>query len=72
MKISNDLKRVRKKLKLFDQEALNWVLSDLLGKIDHNMSQKTKDFWIMALKVKYQAEAHQLTPPDPKQSKLFE
>jgi hypothetical protein len=79
MKISNDLKRVRRKLKLFEKEGLNELLFDfidLLGKEGEmkypTMASSDKRNLIDTLEARYKTEERELTPPDPKQSKLFE
>lgn len=71
-KINNNLKRVRKKLKLFDQEALNWLLSDFMnyiGKDDIDDEEKKSIIEGFKQNLKRQEEA--LTPPEGKQQKLF-
>jgi hypothetical protein len=79
MKISNDLKRVRRKLKLFEKEGLNELLFDLIdllaeeGEIVYSfMPTSEKRTYVGMLEARYQEEEKLLAPPDPKQSKLFE
>jgi len=76
MEIQNELRRVNKKIKLFEQEALNWVLSDLIEQIDKDIEgtgvpQNEKTKMINKLKRSYQKYIKDNTPGDSKQIKLL-
>lgn len=78
MEIQNELRRAKQKLKLFDQEALNWVLFDLIDLIDKDIGEKDdpvpeeeKIKFVDKLKKSYQKYIKDNTPTDPKQVKLF-
>lgn len=72
--IQNELRRAKQKLFLFEMEALNWVLNDLITvceEIDDNFICHDKISTIKLLKDRYKQTVKGLTPKDNKQQKLF-
>jgi len=75
MEINNEIRRLKTKLKLFEEEGFNWVLHDIIevttDSIDClplNQAEKTRI--IKGLKEYYLKQLEALLPPNNKQGKL--
>lgn len=64
--MQHELRRIKQRLQLFDQEGLNGLLFDILEGTEEQKMQK-----IEALKKKYKKFIYDNSPRDPRQSNLF-
>ncbi len=78
MEINNELRRVREKLKLWEEAGLTSLLSDLIQLINEDKeggsgdwTEEGKQWLINQLKEKYKKYIRDNTEDNPKQQKLF-
>lgn len=72
---TNELRRTRIKLALFEIEGVNWLLSDILGVMGEEgegpWSQEGNIWLIEKLKKNYKEKIKELSPKDKTQQELF-
>lgn len=68
--MDNEIRRLKTKIYLFEQEGFNWVLGDLMkdfGVSDDDIVKKIVDMY-----KKYKIQLDELEPKDSKQQKLWQ
>lgn len=70
MEINNEIRRLRIKLKLFEQEGFNWVIGDIMDQYNGNGTSVDAPEMITSLKLQYLKQLEALLPKDNKQGEL--
>ncbi len=71
MEINNEIRRIKAKLKLFEEEGFNWVIQDLIDTYGVGLIAMEEVGTITkSLKMHYLMQLEKLLPPDNKQGKL--
>ena len=76
MEMNNEIRRIKAKLKLFEEEGFNWVVADIFDELINKIYFKKEDEeagklqFPEKLKQKYLEQLQKLSPPDIKQTKL--
>jgi len=69
--VNNEIRRLKAKLKLFEEEGFNWVVGDIIAWYGQGMiTCEDLEVTVKSLKQHYQRELQELLPKDIKQGKL--
>lgn len=70
MEVNNEIRRLRIKLKLFEEEGFNWVIADVIKDVHEYHLSEINPMYIKGLKQRYSRQLKKLIPSDNKQGKL--
>lgn len=70
METTNEIRRIKAKLKLFKEEGLNWLIADVINDVHEYHLSEINSFYIKGLRKRYLKQLKKLLPPDMQQGKL--